>query len=49
MRLPESGVNVCSSAAWITGGKQTPRDRERILTACETGKSTPPVPGWFPG
>ena len=24
VRLLESGVNVCSSAAWITGGKQTP-------------------------
>ena len=30
VRLLESGVNVCSSAAWITGGKQTPQDRERI-------------------
>ncbi|MDX6502843.1 MAG: hypothetical protein QOG23_6107, partial [Blastocatellia bacterium] len=26
VRLLESGVNVCSSAAWITGGKQTPQD-----------------------
>ena len=38
VRLLESGVNVCSSAAWITGGKQTPEDRERILKACETGQ-----------
>ena len=25
--LLESGVNVCSSAAWITGGKQSPEDQ----------------------
>src|SRR5436853_234443 len=25
--LLEAGINVCSSAAWITGGKQTPQDR----------------------
>ena len=29
---------MCSSAAWITGGKQTPEDRERIQIACETGQ-----------
>src|ERR1700689_2355176 len=28
VRLLESGVNVCSSAAWITGRKQTSADRE---------------------
>lgn len=47
--LLESGVNVCTSAAWITGGKQTPADRERILTACETGKSTIFGNGAHPG
>ena len=47
--LLETGVNVCSSAAWITGGKQTPEDRERILTACETGKSTIFGNGAHPG
>jgi hypothetical protein len=47
--LLSSGVNVCSSAAWITGGKQTPEDRERILTACETGKSTIFGNGAHPG
>lgn len=26
VRLLESGINVCSSAAWITGGKQSPED-----------------------
>ena len=30
VRLLEAGVNVSSSAAWITGGKQTPEDRDRI-------------------
>jgi len=40
VRLLESGVNVCTSAAWITGGKQTPQDRQRILDACERGAST---------
>ena len=34
-RLLESGVNVCSSAAWITGGKQSPEDLERVRKACE--------------
>src|ERR1700712_768733 len=47
--LLSSGVNVCSSAAWITGGKQTAEDRERILTACETGKSTIFGNGAHPG
>ncbi len=30
VRLLESGVNVCTSAAWITGGKQSPEDLDRI-------------------
>jgi hypothetical protein len=47
--LLQSGVNVCTSAAWITGGKQAPADRERILTACETGKSTIFGSGAHPG
>ena len=34
VRLLESGVNVCTSAAWITGGKQTPQDKKRIEDAC---------------
>lgn len=48
-RLLESGVNVCSSAAWITGGKQTPKDLERIRKACEKGKSTIFGSGAHPG
>ena len=49
VRLLESGVNVCTSAAWITGGKQTPQDRQRILDACEQGKSTIFGSGAHPG
>ncbi|QUR68252.1 NAD(P)H-dependent amine dehydrogenase family protein [Mycobacterium spongiae] len=49
VRLLESGVNVCSSAAWITGGKQTPDDRDRIVAACERGRSTIFGSGAHPG
>ena len=49
VRLLESGVNVCSSAAWITGAKQSPEDLERIRKACETGKSTIFGSGAHPG
>ncbi|WP_217159608.1 NAD(P)H-dependent amine dehydrogenase family protein [[Mycobacterium] fortunisiensis] len=47
--LLEAGVNVCSSAAWITGGKQTPQDLDRIRKACETGSSTMFGSGAHPG
>ena len=36
--LLESGVNVCSSAAWITGGKQSPEDQERIREGLRAGR-----------
>lgn len=49
VRLLESGVNVCTSAAWITGGKQTPQDRQRIAQACERGRSTIFGSGAHPG
>src|SRR4051812_3562635 len=48
-QLLEAGVNVCSSAAWITGGKQTPEDLDRIRKACETGNSTIFGSGAHPG
>ncbi|MHA7649248.1 NAD(P)H-dependent amine dehydrogenase family protein [Mycobacterium sp. ML4] len=48
-RLLESGVNVCTSAAWITGGKLTSRDRERVIAACERGGSTIFGSGAHPG
>ncbi|MCG5432501.1 dihydrodipicolinate reductase [Mycobacterium sp. MYCO198283] len=47
--LLAAGVNVCTSAAWITGGKQSAADRERIRTACETGHSTIFGSGAHPG
>lgn len=47
--LLEHGVNVSTSAAWITGGKQTPEDRARIERACETGRSTIFGSGAHPG
>jgi 4-hydroxy-tetrahydrodipicolinate reductase len=40
---------VCSSAAWITGGKQTPEDLARIQKACEQGNSTIFGSGAHPG
>jgi hypothetical protein len=49
VRLLEAGVNVCTSAAWITGGKQTLQDRERIVAACERGGSTIFGSGAHPG
>jgi hypothetical protein len=48
-RLLEAGVNVCSSAAWITGGKQTESDRARIAAACQRGGSTIFGSGAHPG
>ena len=49
VRLLEAGVNVCSSAAWITGGKQSPEDLDRIRKACEKGNSTIFGSGAHPG
>jgi len=47
--LLEAGVNVCTSAAWITGGKQTPEDRARVQKACETGQTSIFGSGAHPG
>ncbi|MGW0160544.1 NAD(P)H-dependent amine dehydrogenase family protein [Mycobacterium sp. NPDC003323] len=47
--LLEAGINVCSSAAWITGGKQTIEDLDRIRNACTTGNSTIFGSGAHPG
>lgn len=47
--LLEAGVNVCTSAAWITGGKQTRDDLERVRAACERGSSTIFGSGAHPG
>ncbi len=48
-RLLEAGVNVCSSAAWITGGKQTPEDLGRIIDACARGGASIFGSGAHPG
>lgn len=45
----EAGVNVCTTAAWITGGKQSPSDLERVRKACEAGGSTIFGSGAHPG
>jgi hypothetical protein len=47
--LLAGGVNVCTSAAWITGDKQSEADRARILAACEEGRSTIFGSGAHPG
>ncbi len=49
VRLLEAGVNVCSTAAWITGGKQSAQDRRRIEDACRAGNSTMFGSGAHPG
>ena len=48
-RILESGVNVCTSAAWITGGKQSTEDLNRIRNACARGNSTIFGNGAHPG
>jgi 4-hydroxy-tetrahydrodipicolinate reductase len=47
--LLTAGINVCSSAAWITGGKQSPEDLARIEKACIAGGSTIFGSGAHPG
>src|SRR3954452_9477660 len=48
-RLLESGVTVRSSAAWITGGKQSAEDRARIVDACQRGGTSIFGSGAHPG
>lgn len=47
--LLAAGINVCTSAAWITGGKNSRADLERIRNACEMGSSTIFGSGAHPG
>ncbi|MGJ6125047.1 dihydrodipicolinate reductase [Mycolicibacterium sp. Y3] len=47
--LLSAGVNVASTAAWITGGKLSDTDRARIEKACEKGNSTMFGSGAHPG
>ena len=47
--LLAAGINVCSTAAWINGAKQSPADLARIRAACEAGGSTIFGSGAHPG
>lgn len=47
--LLAAGIDVCTSAAWITGGKQSPADLDRVRAACEAGGSTIFGSGAHPG
>jgi 2,4-diaminopentanoate dehydrogenase len=47
--LLRAGINVCSTAAWITGGQQSPADLDRIRAACTAGQSTMFGSGAHPG
>jgi 4-hydroxy-tetrahydrodipicolinate reductase len=47
--LLTAGINVCSTAAWITGGKQSPEDLARIEKACIAGGSSIYGSGAHPG
>ncbi len=48
-RLLEAGINVCSTAGWITGGKLAPEERERVRKAAERGGATMFGSGAHPG
>ena len=48
VRILEAGVNVVSTAAFITGGK-SPVDRDRIAAACESGGASMFGTGISPG
>lgn len=48
-RLLEAGVNVCSTAGWITGGKLGAEERERVRKAAERGGATMFGSGAHPG
>lgn len=47
--LLEDGVNVCSTAGFITGGKLSSEERKRIEDACERGQATMFGSGAHPG
>jgi 4-hydroxy-tetrahydrodipicolinate reductase len=48
-RLLEAGINVCSTAGWITGGKLPAEERERVQNACERGGASMFGSGAHPG
>ncbi|MDP9117224.1 MAG: dihydrodipicolinate reductase [Actinomycetota bacterium] len=48
-RLLGSGINVCSTAGWITGGKLAAEERARVQQAAERGGATMFGSGAHPG
>jgi 4-hydroxy-tetrahydrodipicolinate reductase len=48
-RLLEAGINVCSTAGWINGGKLSDRERQRVTAAAERGNATIFGSGAHPG
>ncbi len=48
-RLLEAGINVCSSAGWITGGKLPSSDLDRVRKAAERGGASMFGSGAHPG
>lgn len=48
-RLLEAGINVCSTAGWITGGKLAPADLERVRKSALQGGATMFGSGAHPG
>jgi 4-hydroxy-tetrahydrodipicolinate reductase len=48
-RLLGAGINVCSTAAWITGARLSPDELARITTACQAGGATMFGSGAHPG
>lgn len=48
-RLLEAGINVCSTAGWITGGKLAAEERERVAKAAERGSASMFGSGAHPG
>jgi hypothetical protein len=48
-RLLEAGINVASTAGWITGGKLPAEERERIAKAAERGGASMFGSGAHPG
>jgi 4-hydroxy-tetrahydrodipicolinate reductase len=47
--LLSAGIDVCSTAGWITGGKLPDEELSRVRKACETGGSTMFGSGAHPG
>jgi 4-hydroxy-tetrahydrodipicolinate reductase len=47
--LLEAGINVCSTAGWITGGKLSPADLSRVRKAADQGNATMFGSGAHPG